>query len=37
MEMKANAKLEARKLELKDFPNSKKKLVVQNIPLEVSE
>ena len=26
-----------RKLDLKDFPNYKRKLVVQNIPIEVTE
>ena len=29
--------LKLRKVELKDFPNYKRKLVVQNIPMEVSE
>mmetsp|Transcript_6813 Transcript_6813/g.11489 ORF Transcript_6813/g.11489 Transcript_6813/m.11489 type:complete len:310 (+) Transcript_6813:324-1253(+) len=37
MKQLAQNKLEARRVDLKDFPNSKKKLVVQNIPLDVSE
>ena len=32
-----NSTLEMRKVDLKDFPNSKKKLVVQNIPLDIPE
>ena len=32
-----NSTLEIRKVDLKDFPNSKKKLVVQNIPLDIPE
>ena len=37
LEFKVKNKLEIRKVELKDFPNQKKKLVVQNIPLDVEE
>ena len=37
IDRETNFKLEPRKVDLKDFPNSKKKLVVQNIPLDVSE
>ena len=35
--MLTNNKLKIRKVEIKDFPNYKKLLVVQNIPLDISE
>ena len=35
--MQSKNKLEIRKVTMKDFPNHKKKLVVQNIPLEATE
>ena len=35
--MLSNNKLKIRKVELKDFPNYKKLLVIQNIPLDTSE
>lgn len=37
MEMQTNHSLEKRKVDLKEFPNYKKKLVILYIPLEVAE
>lgn len=37
LEMQAKNKLDIRKVTMKDFPNHKKKLVIQNIPLDATE